>query len=97
MTDKVEAVVVTGESVPESAFDMALLGTPSLVTLKHDTEGDTMKVKIIRACNPWLEGDTPEVNADYGHQLVGNGLAEEVQPGTAKLAGKDAPIGKVTG
>lgn len=89
MTDKVEAVVVTGEPVPESALDKALLGTPSLVTLKHDTEGDTMKVKIIRACNTWLEGDTPEVNADYGRQLIGNGLAEEVKA----AAPKAAPIG----
>ncbi|HEU0045237.1 hypothetical protein [Sphingomonas sp.] len=88
MTDKVEAVVVTGEPVPESAFDMALLGTPSLVTLKHDTEGDTMKVRIIRACNTWLEGDTPEVNAHYGRQLIANGLAEEIR------GGKPAPLGK---
>lgn len=93
MAGKIEAVVVTGEPVPESALDKALLGSPSLVTLKHDTEGDTMRVKIIRACNTWLEGDEPEVNADYGRQLIGNGLAEEVKPKAAKTA----PIGKVAG
>lgn len=90
MTDQVEAVMVTGEPVPESAFDRALLGTPSLVTLKHDTEGDKMKVRILRACNVWLEGDTPDVHADYARQLIGNGLAEEVKP----KAPKAAPTGK---
>jgi uncharacterized protein with PhoU and TrkA domain len=86
MADKVEAVVVTGEPVPESAYDKALLGSLSLVTLKPDTEGDTMKVKIIRACNTWIEGDEPEVHADYGRQLIGNGLAEEVKPKAAQAA-----------
>ncbi len=89
MNDKVEAVVVTGEPVPESAFDRALLGTPSLVTLKHDTEGEKMKVKIIRACGHWIEGDTPELHVDYGRQLIGNGLAEEVKA----TAPKTAPTG----
>lgn len=36
-----------------------------------------MKVRIIRACGQWVEGDEPEVNADYGKQLIENGLAEE--------------------
>lgn len=90
--DKVEAVVVTGEPVPESDYDRVLLGTPSLVTLKHYTEGDTMKIRIIRACGEWVEGDEPTVNADYGHQLIGNHLAVEV---TAKAA-KPAPTGGAT-
>lgn len=89
MTAQVEAVVVTGEPVPESALDKALLGTPSLVTLKHDTEGDTMKVRILRACNTWLEGDEPEVHEEYGRQLIGHGLAEEVKPKAAKAV----PVG----
>jgi hypothetical protein len=76
--DRIETVLVAGEPVPESAFDRALLGSPSLVTLKLDTEGPTMKIRIIRACGNWLEGDEPEVNADYGKQLIENGLAEEV-------------------
>jgi hypothetical protein len=45
-----------------------------------------MKVKIIRACNEWVEGDTPEVNAEYGKQLIENGLAEEVTTSTTKKA-----------
>jgi hypothetical protein len=90
MTDKVETVVVRGEPVPESDFDRALLGSPSLVTLKHDTEGESMKVRIIRACGEWLEGDEPEVNADYGRQLIGNGLADEIKG----KAAKPAPTGK---
>ena len=81
MTDKVETVVVTSEPVPESDFDRALLGSPSLVTLKHNTEGEIMKVRIIRACGEWLEGDEPEVNADYAKQLIENGLAEEIKSG----------------
>lgn len=85
----VEAIIVTGEPVPESDLDRALLGTPSLVTLKHNTEGDTMKVRIIRACGEWLDGDEPAINADYARQLIGNGLAEEVNP----KAGKPAPVG----
>jgi len=89
MTDKVEAVVVTGEPVPESAYDTALLGTPSLVTLKHDTEGKRMKVRILRACAHWIECDQSEVNAEYGRQLIGNGLAVEVKP----KSGKAAPSG----
>lgn len=83
---RVESVVVTGEPVPESAYDQALLGTPSLVTLKHDTEGETMKVRITRACGHWVEGDEPAVNAEYARQLVGNGLAEEIKPKPAKPA-----------
>ena len=89
MTERRTAVLVQGEPVPESAFDRALLGSPSLVTLKHDTEGETMKVRITRACGAWIEGDTPEVNADYGKQLIHNGLAEEI---SAKAAAK--PKGK---
>lgn len=89
MTERRTAVLVQGEPVPESAFDRALLGSPSLVTLKHDTEGETMKVRIIRACGAWIEGDTPEVNADYGKQLIANGLAEEVgSKAAAKPKGK---------
>lgn len=75
--------------MPESELDRALLGTPSLVTLKHDTKGETMKVRITRACGQWLEGDEPEVNADYGRQLIGNGLADEI-----KGKAKPAPTGK---
>ena len=73
--DRSEAVLVDGEPVPESEYDRLLLGSPSLVTLKHDTEGETMKVRITRACGEWLEGDEPEVNADYGQQLIENWLA----------------------
>ena len=64
--DRIEAVLVEGEPVPLSDATVALLGSPSLVTLKHDTEGEIMKVRITRACGDWLEGDEPEVNADYG-------------------------------
>ena len=88
MADTIEAIEVEGEPVPISALTVVVLGSPSLVTLKHDTEGDAMKVRIIRACNHWIEGDEPEVNADYARQLIGNGLAEEVKP-----KGKAAPIG----
>ncbi|MGN6156274.1 MAG: hypothetical protein ACTHN4_11170 [Sphingomicrobium sp.] len=72
--------------MPESAFDRALLGSPSLITLKHDTEGETMKVRITRACGAWIEGDTPEVNADYGKQLIANGLAEDASDKPASKA-----------
>lgn len=85
MPDRQETALVEGEPVPESAFDRVLLGSPSLVTLKHNTEGPTMKVRITRACGEWLEGDEPEVNADYGKQLIENGVAEEVG---AKAASK---------
>lgn len=44
-----------------------------------------MKVRIIRACGDWVEGDEPEVNAEYGKQLIENGPAEEVG---SKPAGK---------
>ncbi len=89
MAAPVEAIIVTGDPVPRSERDRALLGNPSLVTLKHDTEGDTMKVRIIRACGEWLEGEETAINADYARQLIGNGLAEEVKP----KAGKPAPAG----
>jgi hypothetical protein len=64
--------------VPVTEYYAPLTGSPSVGTLKHDTEGPTMKVRIIRACGDWLEGDEPEVNADYGKHLIENGLAEEV-------------------
>ncbi|MBA3511849.1 MAG: hypothetical protein H0T81_08090 [Sphingomonas sp.] len=47
-----------------------------------------MKVRIIRACGEWLEGDEPEVNADYGKQLIENGLAEEVRAASKKAGTK---------
>lgn len=75
---RVEAVVVEGEPVPVSARTTAILGTPSLVTLKHDTPGPSMRVRILRACGHWLEGDEPEVHVDYGSGLIENGLAEEI-------------------
>ena len=85
-SERTEAVMVEGEAIPVNSYTRAVLGLPSLVTLKEDTEGDTMKVKIIRACNEWVEGDRPEVNADYGKQLIENGLAEEVTTSTTKKA-----------
>ena len=88
MTDRQETALVHGEPVAESALDRLLLGSPSLVTLKHDTEGPTMKVRITRACGEWLEGDEPELNADYGKQLIENGLAEEVGDKPAKAKRK---------
>jgi hypothetical protein len=84
--DRITSVLVEGEPVPLSERTRALLGSPSLVTLEHDTEGPTMKVRITRACGDWLEGDEPEVNADYGKQLIENGLAEEVGGKTASRA-----------
>lgn len=76
MTKRAETVIVTGVPVPGSAYDRALLGTPSLVTLKHDTPGPTIRIRILRACGEWVEGNEPEVNADYGRGLIENGLAE---------------------
>lgn len=84
-----ETVVVEVEAEPESEADILKLGSKSLVTLKTDTEGDTVKVRILRACNVWSEGDEPTVNAEYGRQLIESGLAE---PNPAKRA---APKGKV--
>lgn len=78
MTKRSETVTVTGLAVPESAYDKVLLGSPSLVTLKHDTEGPMIRVRILRACGDWVEGDEPEVNADYGQGLIENGLAIQV-------------------
>lgn len=86
MTERTEAVLVEGEAIPVNAYTAAVLGLPSLVTLKENTKGDTMKVKIIRACSEWVEGDTPEVNAEYGKQLIENGLAEEVTTSATKKA-----------
>jgi hypothetical protein len=89
MPEHLTVAVAHGELIPESAFDRALLGSPSLITLKHDTEGETMKVRITRACGAWIEGDTPEVNAEYGKQLIANGLAEDVSDRpAAKAKGK---------
>ena len=89
MSEPIETALVEGEPVPASALALAITGNPSLVTLKHDTEGQPMKVLITRACGEWLEGDKPEVNADYGKQLIDNGLAEEIKP-----KAKAAPTGK---
>ncbi|GGE21854.1 hypothetical protein GCM10011529_30600 [Polymorphobacter glacialis] len=58
-------MLLEAEPVPVSAFSIALTGKPSLVTLKHDTEGPTTTVRIVRACGEWVEGDEPEVHADY--------------------------------
>lgn len=71
-----ETVIVEVEAEPESELDVALIGAKALVTLKHDTEGNTMRVRVLRECNVWVEGDTPTVNATYGDKLIENGLAE---------------------
>lgn len=47
-----------------------------------------MKVRIVRACGDRLEGDEPEVNAEYGKQLMENGLAEEGAKRAAKAMRK---------
>ena len=72
--------LIEGENglVPITEYRAPLTGSPSITTLKHDTEGPIMRVRITRACGDWLEGDEPEVNADYGKQLIENGPAEEV-------------------
>lgn len=74
-----ETVMVDAEAEPESEGDKLLLGSKSLVTIKPDTPGETMRVRILRDCSTWAEGDTPTVHAEYGRQLVENGLAKERQ------------------
>lgn len=69
-------VTVEVQAEPESQQDIALLGSVRTVTLKAHIEGDQMKVRILRACNVWREGDEPTVNAEYAAQLIGNGLAD---------------------
>lgn len=88
-----ETVIVEVEAEPESELDVALIGAKSLVTLKHDTEGDTMQVRILRACNVWSEGDTPTVNAAYGDQLIENGLADPIPAKRAAPKGRTAKPG----
>lgn len=88
-----ETVIVDAAPEPESEMDVALLGSKSLVTIKPDTPGDTMQVRILRACSKWAEGDTPTVHAEYGRQLVGNGLAEEMPQRRSPPKGKAATGG----
>jgi hypothetical protein len=44
----------------------------------------TIKVRMMRACNHWFDGDGQEVDADYARQLVGNGFVEEFKPKAMK-------------
>jgi len=46
-------------------------------------------VHICPACGHWVEGDQPQVNAEYRRQLIGNGLAQDV----LQKAAKPAPTG----
>ena len=85
-----ETVVIEVEVEPESAGDKLLLGSKSLVTIKPHTPGDRMEVRILRACNKWAEGNTPTVHAEYGRQLIENGLAEPIPAKSAPPAGKAA-------
>lgn len=81
MPRRAETVSLEGEPVEEGALSRAVVGSPSLVTLKPNTPGQRMTVRIVRACGEWIEGDEPEVHADYGRGLIANGLAEEVLTG----------------
>lgn len=87
---KVETVEVEVEAEPESEVDVALLGSKRKVTLKEHTEGDTVPVRILRACNRWVEGDEPTINATSGKQLVANGLAEIIPAKRSPPKGKPA-------
>lgn len=49
-------------------------------------------VHICPACGHWFKGDLPQVNAEYGRQLIGNGLAQDVLPKAANAA-KPTPTG----
>ena len=82
-----ETVIVDVEAEPESEIDAVLLGSKSLVTIKPGTPGDTVQVRILRACNTWAEGDTPNIHAEYGRQLVENGLAVDIPRPRPPLAG----------
>jgi hypothetical protein len=73
-----ETVMVEVEEEPESEVDVVVVGSKRTVTLKENTEGATVKVRILRACNRWIEGDEPTINAEYAGQLMENGLAEVV-------------------
>ena len=73
-----ETVTVEVEEEPESEVDVVLLGSKRKVTLKDHTDGDTVTVRILRACNRWIEGDEPTINAEYAEQLIENGLAEAI-------------------
>lgn len=65
-----------GQEPQDSVYTRAILGDRSRTTLRHDSEGETMQVRIVRACGEWVEGDTLEINAEYASQLIGSGLAE---------------------
>ena len=58
--------------------------------LSPTAPGPTMEVRILRDCGRWQAGQTGSINADYGRQLVRNGLAEELKA----TAGKAAPTRK---
>lgn len=83
-----ETVTVEVEAEPESETDVALLGSRGKVTLKAHTAGDTTKVRILRACNIWADGDELTINTAYAAQLIVNGLAEAIP------ARRPAPRGK---
>lgn len=48
--------------------------------------GPTIEVRILRECGRWRAGQTGSINADYGRELVRNGLAEEIKATAPKRA-----------
>lgn len=58
--------------------------------LTPSAPGPTINIRIVRECGRWRAGQTGAINADYGRQLIHNGLAEEVGP----KVGKAAPTGQ---
>lgn len=90
VTPRPETVILDVEAEPESVGDIALVGSKSLVTIKPHTPGDTMQVRILRECSTWSEGDTPTVHAEYGRQLIENGLAEVIPPKSGPSTGEAA-------
>lgn len=59
---------------------------PRRVGITPTAPGATMEVRILRECGRWRAGQTGSINADYGRQLVRNGLAEEIKATAPRAA-----------
>lgn len=71
-----------GRGNGSQARKLVRLGTRAGEGADHRALGE----RVLPAYGHLVEGDEPDVNAEHGRQLIGNGLAEEVKPKAAKAA-----------
>lgn len=49
---------------------------PRRSVMSPDAPGERIVIRILRECGRWRAGQTGSINAEYGRELIENGLAQ---------------------